>query len=121
MEKMLESIKVHEGLESLNNEKEKQIKRGVTRMRPENVFLIIDFYEDRNKFRWIFPLAMLMLFIFIIFTIVIKQPAEKKEPYYIELSVEPANYQLFGKNQNNIRDPGIKIMDKNGVGIQYII
>ena len=99
-------------------EKEKKPpKRGKTRLRPEKTFLVIDFYEDKNKFRWIFPLATLLVFIFVVFTIIVSGKKEVKEASKIQLSVEPANYQVIGTNQSSLREPGITVLDKYDVYI----
>ena len=96
----------------IEEKKMEEPKRGKTRLRPEKGFLIIDFYEDRNKFRWIFPLATLLLFIFVVFTIIVSTTEERKEPSKVKIDIEPANYQIFGHYKSNIRDPGITVLDK---------
>ena len=93
---------------------EAKAKRGKTRFRPDKKLLILDLYEDNNKFRWIFPLVSLLLFIFVVFTVILWETTEKQEPSYIEILMEPAAFQTFGVGAN-IRHPGIKVVDKLGV------
>ena len=93
------------------------------RLKPDDSLLVIDFYEDRHKFRWIFPLSTLFVFIFMVFTIFTSQPLEQKSPSKVELDLEPANFQVLGHEKFNVRQPLIKVLDRNnvcGLSHQYI-
>ncbi len=76
--------------------------------------MVIDLYEDRHRGRFAFPLIILILFLFIVFTIIAATEDPDLKPDTIELQVPSSSELVIGFEKAN-RTSKQRIVNKLGV------
>lgn len=92
----------------------------IKKVKKRPTFVLVDLIEDKIKTRWLFIFWSLLFYIYLTWTFFIGNKKFDKTPDNIEIALDFPHVIPIGVNVSNYISPQVKVLNKNGQGIDQV-